>query len=79
MIQYTYESAATQLHPNKVGVNRITWEDRGSVDQNNWTELTREYFPVDPRTETGSAMKAWIAATPEEKQIMANDLKNYLQ
>jgi len=65
-IQYTYYPAATDLHPNKPGINRITWEDNGSEDQSNWTEFTREYFPVDPRTQPSIALQAIMQATPEE-------------
>ena len=67
MIQYTYYSAATDLHPNKPGVNRITWEDNGDTDSSNWTEITREYFLEDPRTPAlGVALQALLSATPEE-------------
>ena len=51
MIQYTYELAMTELHPNKQGVNRTSWEDNESSTQSEWTRLTKEYFPVDPRTQ----------------------------
>lgn len=67
MIQYTYYSAATDLHPNKEGVNRITWEDNGDANSSNWTEITREYFPEDPRIpKSGAALQAILNATPEE-------------
>ena len=65
-IQYTYYPAATDLHPDKPGINRITWEDNGSEDQSNWTEFTREYFPVDLRTQPSIALQAIMQATPEE-------------
>jgi len=51
MIAYTYYPAATELHPEKPGVNRITWDDNGSKEESEWTEITREYFPSDPRNE----------------------------
>ena len=67
MIQYTYYSAATDLHPNKLGINRITWEDNGNENQEDWVEITREYFPEDPRTpKPGAAIQALLNATPEE-------------
>lgn len=69
-IQYTYYPAATELHPNKQGVNRITWEDNGSSSQENWSEITREYFPTDPRTLPSPALTAVLSATPEEIQAI---------
>jgi hypothetical protein len=65
-IQYTYYPAATDLHPDKPGVNRITWEDNGSSDSDNWTEFTREYFPEDPRTQPSTALQAVMDATSED-------------
>lgn len=32
MIQYTYELAATEKHPEKQGVNRTSWDDNGFDD-----------------------------------------------
>lgn len=67
MIQYTYYSASTNLHPNKPGVNRIIWEDNGDTNSSNWTEITREYLPEDPRMpKPGVAIQALLEATPEE-------------
>lgn len=65
-IRYTYYTAATDLNPNKPGVNRITWEDNGSDDQAVWVEFTREYFPEDPRDKPSAALSALLASTPEE-------------
>lgn len=70
--RYTYYEAATPSHPNKSGVNRITWEDNGSEDQNDWVEITREYCPVDPRTKPSPALAALQQATPEEIQEIKN-------
>jgi len=58
MITYTYEPAATDLHPNKQGVNRITWD--GDI------MINKEYFPEDPRDKPSAALSALLAATPEE-------------
>lgn len=58
MITYTYESAATDLNPNKPGVNRITWD--GDIMVN------KEYFPEDPRDKPSAALSALLASTPEE-------------
>jgi len=66
MIQYTYELAMTELHPNKQGVNRTSWEDNESSTQSEWTRLTKEYFPVDPRTQPSVALQAVMDATPED-------------
>ena len=66
MIQYTYYSAATDLHPNKPGVNRITWEDNGSSNHSEWTEITRDYFSEDPRSQPSAALQAVLSARPEE-------------
>jgi hypothetical protein len=70
MIQYTYYSAATDLHPNKEGVNRITWEDNGSENSSDWIEITREYFSIDPRNKTGIALQSLLSATPEELETI---------
>jgi hypothetical protein len=70
MIQYTYYSAATEQFPDKSGVNRITWEDNNSSDQSKWTEITREYFPEDPRTQPSTALQAVMSAKPEELEAI---------
>lgn len=66
----TYEPAATEQHPNKQGVNKITWRDG--------VMYSKEYCPVDPRTLPSPALAAWNAASDEEKKQMANDLKKFL-
>jgi hypothetical protein len=73
-IQYTYYPAATDLHPDKPGVNRITWEDNGSSDSDDWTEFTREYFPEDPRAQPSVALRAIMQATPQEIEQIKNIL-----
>lgn len=60
-ITYTFSSAATELHPNKTGVNRITWQN-GEI-------INKEYFSEDPR------LKADIPLTDEQLMAAFNRLK----
>lgn len=46
---------------------KVTYDDNGN-------EITREHYVEQP----SAALLAWQAATPEEKQQLANDLKQYL-
>lgn len=64
MTRYTYYDTVQ----GKPGINRITWDDNGSENQNDWTEITREYMPVDPRTQPSAALAAVMTASPEEIQ-----------
>lgn len=60
--KFTFYPAATDIHPNKPGVNRIQWDDHDKPAPEGWenlpaeepanwgwTEVTREYLPEDPR------------------------------
>ena len=73
-LRYTYYSAATNLYPDKQGINRVTWEDNGSENEKEWTEFTREYFPKDPRNDNGIAVEALLKATPEELELIKSIL-----
>jgi len=73
-IRYTYYEAASIEYPSKEGVNRISWEDNNTEDEINWTEITREYFPSDPRQENGIAVKSLLAASDKEIEIIKSIL-----
>jgi hypothetical protein len=58
MITYEYYPAFMPDGSPKQGVNRIVFLDG--------QEITREYMPVDPRTEPSPLIKLLTDATPEE-------------
>lgn len=63
MITYTYESAASEIFPNKKGVNRMTWEDGVMIN--------KEYFEQDPRIESNLPLtdEQLIAAFKRLKEL----------
>ncbi len=58
MTTYEYYPALKPDGSPKEGVNRITLVDG--------LEFTREYLPVDPRTQPSAALQAIMQASPEE-------------
>jgi len=60
MITYEYYPAVMPDGSPKQGINRIVFLDG--------EEITREYLPVDPRTEPSPLIHSLLEATPEEIQ-----------
>ena len=60
MITSEYYPAVMPDGSPKQGVNRIVFLDG--------QEITREYCPIDPRTETSPLIESFLNATPEEIQ-----------
>lgn len=66
MKTYEYYDAIGPDGSKKPGINRITYV--------NGLEITREYFPVDPRTQQSEAIKAILECSPEDLEQIKNIL-----